>query len=137
MQLAFFFASCALVSAGPCDIFAASNSPCVAAHSLVRALYANYNGPLYQLRRQIDNATFDVGVLETGGFANATAQEACEFLVIAADAQQPSPCSLVHSATQFVRFNLICECLRLDILLILNRLRSPLCPFVIVTPRGS
>ena len=32
---------------GPCDIYANGNTPCVAAHSLTRALYAAYGGPLY------------------------------------------------------------------------------------------
>ena len=31
----------------PCDIYAAAGTPCVAAHSTTRALYAAYNGPLY------------------------------------------------------------------------------------------
>lgn len=31
----------------PCDIYASVGTPCVAAHSTVRALYAAYNGPLY------------------------------------------------------------------------------------------
>ncbi|HXS67460.1 MAG TPA: arabinofuranosidase catalytic domain-containing protein, partial [Candidatus Polarisedimenticolia bacterium] len=31
---------------GPCDVYAAANTPCVAAHSSTRALYATYNGPL-------------------------------------------------------------------------------------------
>ena len=30
---------------GPCDIYASAHMPCVAAHSMVRALYATYNGP--------------------------------------------------------------------------------------------
>ena len=29
-----------------CDIFATGGTPCVAAHSLTRALYASYDGPL-------------------------------------------------------------------------------------------
>ncbi|HXK04279.1 MAG TPA: arabinofuranosidase catalytic domain-containing protein, partial [Verrucomicrobiae bacterium] len=39
---------------GPCDIYAAAGNPCVAAHSTTRALYASYNGPLYQVLRQSD-----------------------------------------------------------------------------------
>jgi hypothetical protein len=31
---------------GPCDILGAAQTPCVAAHSVGRALYANYTGPL-------------------------------------------------------------------------------------------
>lgn len=64
------------VNANPCDIFAAGGTPCVAAHSMVRALYANYSGPLYQLRRRSDNVTFDVGVMNPGGFVNTTAHDA-------------------------------------------------------------
>ncbi|MBN2188884.1 MAG: hypothetical protein JW699_05480 [Chitinispirillaceae bacterium] len=60
----------------PCDIYAAGGTPCVAAHSTVRALYSSYNGPLYQVRRTSDNQTRDIGVLAPGGFANAAAQDA-------------------------------------------------------------
>lgn len=61
---------------GPCDIYAAGGTPCVAAHSTVRALYGSYNGSLYQVRRASDNATRDIGVLAAGGFADAAAQDA-------------------------------------------------------------
>lgn len=64
-----------LAAAGPCDIYAAGNTPCVAAHSPVRALYDNYNGRLYQVKRGSDNATVDVGPLKTGGIANAATQD--------------------------------------------------------------
>eukprot|EP00666_Eupelagonemidae_sp_cell4sb_P017944 gene17944-biopygen6047 len=37
-------------AAGPCDIYGGAGTPCVAAHSTVRALYAAYRGPLYQSR---------------------------------------------------------------------------------------
>ncbi len=60
---------------GPCDIYAAGGTPCVAAHSTTRALYGAYNGPLYQVRRSSDNTTRDIGVLTTGGYANAAAQD--------------------------------------------------------------
>ncbi|MFC1418993.1 alpha-L-arabinofuranosidase B [Streptacidiphilus cavernicola] len=59
----------------PCDIYAAGNTPCVAAHSTTRALYAAYNGSLYQVRRASDNTTKDIGVLSAGGYANAAAQD--------------------------------------------------------------
>src|SRR6266545_2924545 len=39
---------------GPCDIYAFAGTPCVAAHSTTRALYAAYDGPLYQVRRLSD-----------------------------------------------------------------------------------
>jgi hypothetical protein len=61
---------------GPCDIYAAGNTPCVAAHSTVRALLAAYAGKLYQVKRASDNTTLDIGVLAPGGFADAAAQDA-------------------------------------------------------------
>src|SRR5215472_54269 len=59
----------------PCDIYAAAGTPCVAAHSTTRALFAAYNGPLYQVRRSSNNATTNIGVLSAGGVANAAAQD--------------------------------------------------------------
>src|SRR5271157_3587433 len=50
---------------GPCDIYAAAGCPCVAAHSTTRALYASYNGPLYQVMRQSDGKTLDIGVVQS------------------------------------------------------------------------
>src|SRR5690242_11715795 len=47
----------------PCDIYAAAGTPCVAAHSTVRALFGSYNGPLYQVRRASDGATTNVNTL--------------------------------------------------------------------------
>ena len=68
---------------GPCDLYAAAGDPCVAAHSTTRALYAAYNGPLYQVRRQSDGKTLDIGVVppsaapfpDPGGYAGAAAQD--------------------------------------------------------------
>jgi len=59
----------------PCDIYAAGGTPCVAAHSTVRALFAAYGGSLYQVRRSSDNTTKDIGVLTAGGDVNAAAQD--------------------------------------------------------------
>jgi len=59
----------------PCDIYASGGTPCVAAHSTVRALFSAYNGNLYQVRRASDNATLNIGVLSAGGYANAAAQD--------------------------------------------------------------
>src|SRR6185312_14310036 len=59
----------------PCDIYASGGTPCVAAHSTVRALFSAYNGNLYQVRRASDNTTLNIGVLSAGGFANASAQD--------------------------------------------------------------
>src|SRR5437868_352272 len=69
---------------GPCDIYAAAGNACVAAHSTTRALYASYNGPLYQVLRQSDGRTLDIGIVQptagaggdAGGYANALAQDA-------------------------------------------------------------
>jgi hypothetical protein len=69
---------------GPCDIYAAAGTPCVAAHSTTRALSATYNGPLYQVTRPSDGKTLDVGVIQpaaspepdAGGYADAAAQDA-------------------------------------------------------------
>lgn len=60
---------------GPCDIYDAAGTPCVAAHSSVRALYGSFNGNLYQVTRAKDNTTKDIPVLEAGGFANAKIQD--------------------------------------------------------------
>ncbi len=66
---------------GPCDIYAKAGDPCVAAHSTTRALYASYNGPLYQVKRESDGKTLDIGVVQpsrsdAGGYADAAAQDA-------------------------------------------------------------
>ena len=55
---------------GSCDIYAAGGTPCVAAHSSTRALYAAYKGPLYQVMRQSDKRTLDIGLL-ADGYVNA------------------------------------------------------------------
>jgi hypothetical protein len=60
---------------GPCDIYAAASTPCVAAHSTTRALFAAYNGPLYQVKRASDGATTNVSPLSAGGFANSATQD--------------------------------------------------------------
>ncbi|HYQ58837.1 MAG TPA: arabinofuranosidase catalytic domain-containing protein [Draconibacterium sp.] len=65
---------------GPCDIYAEGDAPCVAAHSSTRALYASYNGPLYQVTRISDGKTLDIGVVQPsegdpGGYADAAAQD--------------------------------------------------------------
>lgn len=65
---------------GPCDVYAAAGDPCAAAHSTTRALSKDYSGPLYQVMRQSDGATLDIGVVEptatdAGGYADAAAQD--------------------------------------------------------------
>lgn len=61
---------------GPCDIYQAAGTPCVAAHSTTRALYASYAGDLYQVRRASDKSTKDIGLLAPGGVANSASQDA-------------------------------------------------------------
>ena len=69
-------AAAAAASQGPCDLYAQGGTPCVAAHSVTRALFAAYAGPLYQVRRLSDNATKDVPALGAGGVVDAGAQDA-------------------------------------------------------------
>ncbi|MCQ2133480.1 MAG: lamin tail domain-containing protein [Bacteroidales bacterium] len=65
---------------GPCDIYEADGTPCATAHSTTRALYASYDGPLYQVMRQSDGKTLDIKVVpasaeDPGGYADAAAQD--------------------------------------------------------------
>ena len=62
-------------ASGPCDFYQSGNTPCVAAHSTVRALYGAYSGNLYQVRRASNNTTKDIGVLAPGDVANSAAQD--------------------------------------------------------------
>ena len=59
----------------PCDVYAAAGNACVAAHSTTRALFASYNGPLYQVRRASDGTTTNITPLAAGGVAHAAAQD--------------------------------------------------------------
>ena len=61
----------------PCDVFAAGGTPCVAAHSTVRALFAAGapGARLYRLQRRVDNATLDIAALRDG-FADTAAHDA-------------------------------------------------------------
>ena len=59
----------------PCDIYAAANTACVAAHSTVRALLRAYAGNLYQIKRASDGMTKDVPVKAAGGFADSAQQD--------------------------------------------------------------
>jgi non-reducing end alpha-L-arabinofuranosidase len=75
LGLAFgLIATGSLVVAGPCDIYSAGGTPCVAAHSTTRALYRAYGGSLYQVKRA-DGRTTDIKPLSAGGVANSTAQD--------------------------------------------------------------
>jgi hypothetical protein len=72
---------------GPCDIYKSGGTPCVAAHSTVRALFGAYAGKLYQVRNTA-MATKDITAVSPGGIADAAAQDAfcantsCVFTVI-------------------------------------------------------
>lgn len=59
----------------PCDIYSSAGSPCVAAYSTVRALYAGYAGPLYEVTRSSDGQTLDVHPQRKGGIAAAATQD--------------------------------------------------------------
>ena len=59
---------------GPCDIYAADGGPCVAAHSTVRALYSEYSGPLYQVKKA-DGSVQDIFPLTPGGLAKSADQD--------------------------------------------------------------
>lgn len=60
---------------GPCDIYEKYGTECVAAHSTTRKLYSKYDGPLYQIVRESDGKTLDIGTVD-GGYADAAAQDA-------------------------------------------------------------
>ncbi|MFF7566094.1 arabinofuranosidase catalytic domain-containing protein [Streptomyces pseudovenezuelae] len=58
----------------PCDLYAAGGTPCVTAHATTRALFASYNGPLYQIQRASDHSYRDIGLLSAGGYADGASQ---------------------------------------------------------------
>jgi non-reducing end alpha-L-arabinofuranosidase len=58
----------------PCDIYAAGGTPCEAAYSTTRALYADYDGPLYQLQRTSDGLHLNIGLESAGGVADSAPQ---------------------------------------------------------------
>jgi hypothetical protein len=64
-----------LVAAGPCDLYSAGGTPCIAAHSTTRALYSAFSGSLYQVKRGSDNTTTNIAPIAAGGVANAAAQD--------------------------------------------------------------
>jgi hypothetical protein len=66
---------------GPCDIYGAANTPCVAAYSMVRALSSTYNGPLYQVRNMSSAMNTGSGgmtkdiMMTADGYADISAQD--------------------------------------------------------------
>lgn len=75
IMLPYVLALAAIRAEGPCDILDAAGNPCVAAHSTTRALYAKYNGPLYNVTRPNGSSKL-IGVLSAGGFADKAAHDA-------------------------------------------------------------
>ena len=67
-------ASAAAIGPRPCDLYARGGTPCVAAYSTTRAMYASYIGPLYQVKRAADGAIADIGVVGSG-YVDAGAQD--------------------------------------------------------------
>ena len=63
------------VRAGPCDLYASGGTPCVAAHSTVRALLDAYTGPLYEVLRGSDGTTIDIMPVTAGGVASSAPQD--------------------------------------------------------------
>jgi hypothetical protein len=61
-------------TAGPCDIYKNGGTPCVAAHSTVRALFGAFGGNLYQIRNAA-GVTKDISAVAAGGVANAAVQD--------------------------------------------------------------
>jgi non-reducing end alpha-L-arabinofuranosidase len=67
---------------GPCDIYEAASTPCVAAYSMVRVLSSKYSGALYQVRKDgqktgSGGTTQDIKAVD--GFADAASQDSfCE-----------------------------------------------------------
>ena len=71
----------AKASDGPCNLYAAGNTPCVAAYSMVRSLSSTYVGPLYQVRSGSSatntgtgGTTKDIG-MTADGYADTAAQD--------------------------------------------------------------
>eukprot|EP00729_Bicosta_minor_P011524 gene11524-19921_t len=65
----------AATTEGPCDILGAAGNPCVAAHSTTRALYAKYDGPLYNVTKPNGQSKL-INVVSAGGFADKATHDA-------------------------------------------------------------
>ena len=67
---------------GPCDIYAAANTPCAGAYSMVRSLAKAYAGPLYQVRSGSSSTNTGMGGMTkdigqtADGYADASVQDA-------------------------------------------------------------
>jgi hypothetical protein len=74
MAVTAFGGPAAAASPLPCDIYATGGTPCEAAYSTTRALFASYNGPLYQIQRSSDNSHLNIGLAAAGGVVNSAPQ---------------------------------------------------------------
>lgn len=70
---------------GPCDIYKAGNTPCVAAYSTIRRISSTYTGPLYQVRSGSSaqntgegGKTHDIPMTADGFADKAVQDEACK-----------------------------------------------------------
>jgi non-reducing end alpha-L-arabinofuranosidase len=59
----------------PCDIYAAANNTCLAAHSTIRLIVSAYTGPLYQVYRSSDKTTKDIPILSGAVVADSSVQD--------------------------------------------------------------
>ena len=75
MRVAFGFLLLSAAGATTCDIYELAGTPCVAAHSTVRALFAGYRGALFLVQRASDNATAPINATADGS-ADSAAQDA-------------------------------------------------------------
>lgn len=60
----------------PGDLAAAAGTPLVAAHSVTRAMYASYDGKLFQARRPSDGTSKDIGTAGAGGLVDLSTLDA-------------------------------------------------------------
>ncbi|MEZ0113923.1 hypothetical protein ABH920_007957 [Catenulispora sp. EB89] len=62
-------------SGSVCDIYAYYGTPCVGAYSMTRAMFSDYDGPLYEVQRTSDGQSQDIGLLAPGGDVDASQQD--------------------------------------------------------------
>jgi len=69
----------------PCDIAAQAGTPCVAAYSMARPLFASYAGSLFRLQRDSDGTTRDIGMVnglaDTAAAASFCQATTCHYVI--------------------------------------------------------
>ena len=80
---------------GPCDILANAGTPCVAAHSVTRKMWADYTGYAFQLERTSDSTTLNVGfnangTVNTAPITTFCAGTTCNYSIIYDQMNTPS-----------------------------------------------